>query len=195
MSKYSSFCNALSSTQYSLPMSSTSFAVLLSALPHCRIFSKSTATREWLTCILDILQLRKTFCKEKNCAETVKPKFSMDTLNDNVDNAKSCRWKRLILQFAAKTNFPREYFLAADRGNHIIKGHKLSSVCFSFKSSAFRRSFFWRRFVWESVFQVKFQVHGKVESASVKSRISEQISCKQKLCKFVVHLVTSNQRF
>ena len=105
----------------------------------------------------------------------MKPKFSMDIVNDNVDNAKSCRWKRLILQFAAKTNFPREYFLAADRGNHIIKGHKLSSVCFSFKSSAFRRSFFWRRFVWQSVFQVKFQVHGKVESASAESRISEQI--------------------
>ena len=64
----------------------------------------------------------------------MKPKFSMDTLNDNVDNAKSCRWKRLILQFAAKTNFPWEYFLAADRGVvYIIKGHKLSSVCFSFK--------------------------------------------------------------
>ena len=39
-------CNGLSSTQYSLPMPSTSFAVLLSVLPHCRIFSKSTATRE-----------------------------------------------------------------------------------------------------------------------------------------------------
>lgn len=37
--KYSRFCNALSSTQYSLLMSSTGFAVLLSALPHCRIFS------------------------------------------------------------------------------------------------------------------------------------------------------------
>ena len=85
----------------------------------------------------------------------MKPKFSMDTLNDNVDNAKSCRWKRLILQFAAKTIF---------RG-----------VFLSRWQSAFRRSFFWRRFVWQSVFQVKFQVHGKVESASAESRISEQI--------------------
>ena len=58
-------CNALSSTQYSLLMSSTSFAVLLSALPHCRIFSKSTGTRERSTCILDILQFRKTFFKRK----------------------------------------------------------------------------------------------------------------------------------
>ena len=49
--------------------------------------------------------------------------------------------------------------------------------------------------MWESVFRVKFQVHGKVENPSAKSRISEQISCKQKLCKFVVHLVTSNERF
>ena len=47
----------------------------------------------------------------------------------------------------------------------------------------------------EEVFQVKFQVHGKVKSARAESRISEQISSKQKLCKFVVHLVTSNQRF
>ena len=38
----------------------------------------------------------------------------------------------------------------------------------------------------------------KVESASAESRISEQILCRQNLlnlCKFVVHLVTSNQRF
>ena len=82
-------CNALSSTQYSLPMSSTSFAVLLSALPHCRIFSKSTGTCEWLTCILNILQCRKIFFKrKKNGVETVKPKFPMDTLNNN---AKSCQ--------------------------------------------------------------------------------------------------------
>ena len=116
-------CNALSSTQYSLAMSSTSFAVLLLALPYCRIFSKSTGTHEWLTCILDILQFRKTFFKrKKNGVETVKPKFSMDTLNNN---AKSCQWKRFILQFAAKKNFPRKYFLAADRGDvYIIKGHK-----------------------------------------------------------------------
>ena len=52
----------------------------------------------------------------------MKPKFSMDTLNDNVDNTKSCQWKHFILQFAA---LPREYFLAADRGDvYIIKGHK-----------------------------------------------------------------------
>ena len=77
------------------------FAVLLSALPHCRIFSKSTTTREWLTCIWDTLQFRKTFFKKKKGVETVKPKFSVDTLKDNVDNAKSCQWKRFILQFAA----------------------------------------------------------------------------------------------
>ena len=45
------------------------------------------------------------------------------------------------------------------------------------------------------MFQVKFQVYGKVESASANSRISEQMSCKQKVCKFVVHLVTTNQGF
>ena len=38
----------------------------------------------------------------KNDIETAKPKLLMDTLNDNVDNAKSCQWKRFILQFAAK---------------------------------------------------------------------------------------------
>ena len=53
------------------------------------------------------------------------PKFSIDTLNDNVNNAKSFQWKRFILQFAAKKNFLREYFLAADRGDvYLIKGHK-----------------------------------------------------------------------
>ena len=44
----------------------------------------------------------------------------MDTLNDNVDNAKSCQWKRLILQFVAKKNF-----LAADRRDiYVINGDK-----------------------------------------------------------------------
>ena len=50
----------------------------------------------------------------------------MDTLNDKVDNAKSCQWKRFILLFTAKKNFPPEYFLAADRGDiYIIKGDKI----------------------------------------------------------------------
>ena len=55
----------------------------------------------------------------------MKPEFSMDTLNDNFDNAKSCQWKRFTLQFAAKNNFPLEYFLAAEtRDIYIIKGDK-----------------------------------------------------------------------
>ena len=126
MTKYSSFCNALSSTQYWLPMCSTSFAVLLSALPHCRIFSKCTATRKWLTCVLDILQFRKKIFKNK------KPRWNRETkvLNGHTkrqrpQHAKSCQWKRVILQFAAKRNLTREYFSAADRGDvDIIKGHK-----------------------------------------------------------------------
>ena len=108
-------------------MSSTSFAVLLSALPHCRIFSKSTATREWLTYTLDILKFETV--------ETVKPRFSVDTLNDIVDDAKSCQWERFILQFAAKKHFPRDYFFAADRGDvYIIKGHKNLIAFISFAS-------------------------------------------------------------
>ena len=34
----------------------------------------------------------------------MKPKLSMDTLSDNVDNTKSCQRKRFILQFAAEKN-------------------------------------------------------------------------------------------
>ena len=78
---------------------------------------QSTATREWLTCILE---------EKKNGVETVKPKFSMDTLNDNVGNAKSCRWKRFILQFAANKNSPPEYFWKANKGDiYIIRGDKI----------------------------------------------------------------------
>ena len=47
----------------------------------------------------------------------MKPEFSMDTLNDNVENAKSRQWERFILQFSAKK--------AADRRDiYIIKGDK-----------------------------------------------------------------------
>ena len=43
----------------------------------------------------------------------------MDTLKDNVDYAKSASFCNL------PRNFPREYFLAADRGDvYIIKGYK-----------------------------------------------------------------------
>ena len=38
---------------------------LLSALPHCRYFSKSTATRERLPCIVDILKLKTHFFEKK----------------------------------------------------------------------------------------------------------------------------------
>ena len=50
------------------------------------------------------LELRNTFFEKKNGVETVKPKLSMDTLSDNVDNTKSCQRKRFILQFAAEKN-------------------------------------------------------------------------------------------
>ena len=40
-------------------------AALLLVLPHYRIFARSTATHEWLTCILDILEVRNTFFKKK----------------------------------------------------------------------------------------------------------------------------------
>ena len=43
-----------------------------------------------------------SFEKKKNGVVTMKLEFSMDTLNDNFDNAKSCQWERFILQFAAK---------------------------------------------------------------------------------------------
>ena len=37
----------------------------------------------------------------------------------------AAKWKRFILQFAAKKNFPREYFLAADKEKvYIVKGHE-----------------------------------------------------------------------
>ena len=51
----------------------------------------------------------------------------MDTLNDNVDNEKSCQLKCFIPQVAAKKNFQPEYFLVANRGDikfYIIKGDK-----------------------------------------------------------------------
>ena len=97
--KYPRFFNAWSSTLYTLAMSSTSLAVLFSALPHCRIFPRSTATHEWLTYIWNILKFRRTFFYKKNG-----PKFSLDTLNDNVDNAKSFQWKRWQIFVKSENN-------------------------------------------------------------------------------------------
>ena len=75
--------------------------------------------------------------RKKNGVETVKPKFSMDTLSDNVDNAKSCQRKRFILQFAAEKNF------SPDRKDiYIIKEDKNLLAFISLILSTFRRSFF-----------------------------------------------------
>ena len=57
----------------------------------------------------------------------MKPEFSMDTLNETVDNAKSSQRKRFQLHspICRQKNFPPEYFLAADRRDiYIIKGDK-----------------------------------------------------------------------
>ena len=77
-------------------------AVLLSAPPHCRIFFQIHHNTWMINMHFRHLEFRNTyFWEKKNGVETVKPKFSMDTLSDNIDNAKSCQRKRFILQFAA----------------------------------------------------------------------------------------------
>ena len=81
---------------FSLAEKKSCFALSAATLQN---FHRVTAKYEWLTCILDILEFRNTFYNKKkknkkngkNGVETVKPKFSMDTLNDSFDNAKSCQ--------------------------------------------------------------------------------------------------------
>ena len=51
------------------------------------------------------LELRNTFLRKKKRHGNRETKVPMDTLSDNVDNAKSCQRKRFILQFAAEKNF------------------------------------------------------------------------------------------
>ena len=119
------------------------------------------------------------FRRKKNGVETVKPKFSMDTLNDNVDNAKSCRWKRFILQFAANKNYPPEYFLTANRGDiYIIRGDKIliAFICLLLiQKKCIQKIIFLKKVCLGVGFQVKFQVYGKVESVRAESCISEHI--------------------
>ena len=101
-------------------------AFLLSALPHCRIFYKSTATREWLTCIVDILKLRNTFLlrkKKRRCNHEIR------VLNGHTKRQLRQREKlpvrALHSPICRQKNFPPEYFLAADRRDiYIIKGDK-----------------------------------------------------------------------
>jgi len=54
----------------------------------------------------------------------LRPKFSIDTLNDKVDNVKSFQWKHFILQFDAQKN--AGVFLSRWQGDVYIinKGHK-----------------------------------------------------------------------
>ena len=114
MSKYSSFCNALSSTQYSLLMSPTSFAVFLLALPRCRIFSKSTATCEWLTSILDILQFRKTFLRKKRALKLRNQSSQWTHQTATLTTRKAASESASFCTLSPKKNFPREYFLATE---------------------------------------------------------------------------------
>ena len=101
-------------------------------------------------------------------------------------------WKRFILQFPAKKNFPPEYFLAADRRDiYIIKGDKNLIAFISLlliQKKCIQKIIFLKK-VWLRVdFQSQFLVQ-------VPSHASVNKLCRQKLCKFVVHLVTSNWRF
>ena len=85
----------------------------------------------------------------------------MDTLKDNADYAKSASFCNL------PRNFPREYFLAADRGDvYIIKGYKNLIAFISFASHSkvvhsedhfSEEGLFGSRF---SKSSFKFQVHG-----------------------------------
>ena len=122
-------------------MSSTSLAVLFSALPHCWIVSRSTARRKcW-----DILKCRRTFFKKKNG-----PKFSIDTLNNNVDNAKSLsfQWKRL--QFAAKKN------LQVTKGFKFEKNKNVRFISGNFSSDRFREKWKQYEILTVSVFRIYY---------------------------------------
>ena len=105
----------------------------------------------------------------------MKPKFSVDTLNDNVDNAKSCQWKRFILELAAKKKFPPEYFLATDRVDiHIIKGDK---NLIAFISLLHIRNYCIQKFIFQKKVFLGVGFPSQVSSSreSAESRISEQI--------------------
>ena len=85
-------------------------------------------------------------------------------------------------------NLPREYFLAADRGDvHIIKGHK-NFVAFMSLLLIQKQGIQKMIFLKKVCLGVGFP---NQESARAESRINEQISRKPG----VVHLVTSNQTF
>ena len=101
-------------------------AFLLSALPHCIIFSKSTETREWSTCIVDILNKETHFFLRKK-----RRRWNLETrvLNGHTKRQRRQR-EKLPVRSASFSNlppkkFPAEYFLAADRRDiYIIKGDK-----------------------------------------------------------------------
>ena len=92
-------------------------------------------------------------------------------------------------KFPAKKNFPPEYFLAADRRDiYIIKGDKNLIAFISLlliQKKCIQKIIFLKK-VWLRVdFQSQFLVQ-------VPSHASVNKLCRQKLCKFVVHLVISN---
>jgi len=105
--------------------------------------------------------------------------------------------KALHSAICRQKKFPWEYFLAADRGDvYIIKGHKNVKSFISLipiQKWCIQKIAFLKKVCLGVGFPSL--VSNLRESGKWESRISEQILCRQNLCKFVVHLVTSNQRF
>ena len=61
----------------------------------------------------DYHAFRNTFFERKNDVKTMKQKFSMDTLNDNINNAKSYPVTVLHSPFCNQKKFPIRVFLSS----------------------------------------------------------------------------------
>ena len=99
----------------------------------------------------DYHAFRNTFFERKNDVKTMKQKFSMDTLNDNINNAKSYPVTVLHSPFCDQKNFPFGCFLAADRGDiYIINALtlKISLVILLTVCPTVLVMFFWRIWYW-----------------------------------------------
>ena len=103
--------------------------------------------------------LETHFFERKNDVKTMKQKISMDTLNDNINNAKSYPVTVLHSPFCNQKNFPFGCFLAADRGDIYIINTltlKISLIILLTVCHTVLVMFFWRIWYWIKLYSLNF---------------------------------------
>ena len=129
----------------------------------------------------------------------MKPKFSMGTLSDNVDNAKSCQRKLFILQFAAQKNSSpdrKDIYIIKEDNWIIVSFHQFDSHSVHSEDHFSEEGLFEVRFPMSSFSEQKWTTMNKNVRFISGNFSSERFSWKVKTIRCGLYiLINKHQRY